>query len=91
MNCKARSQFIAEVDKQGGGIGFAVLGGAFAEGIDLMGDCIIGAFVQFRRTPDALSFAFRMLTRAEADTWRITVAHLRAQDLQNLGNELGIR
>jgi DNA excision repair protein ERCC-2 len=45
MNDKARSQFIAEFDKPEGGIAFAVLGGAFAEGIDLIGDRLIGAFI----------------------------------------------
>lgn len=44
MNDKARAQFIAEFDKPTG-IGFAVLGGAFAEGIDLIGDRLIGAFI----------------------------------------------
>jgi Rad3-related DNA helicase len=45
MNDKARSQFIAEFDKLEGGIAFAVLGGAFAEGIDLIGDRLVGAFI----------------------------------------------
>lgn len=45
MDQKARDQFLAEFDKRSGGIGFAVLGGAFAEGIDLIGDRLIGAFI----------------------------------------------
>ena len=40
-----RLEFIARFAPNGSGIGFAVLGGAFAEGIDLPGDRLIGAFI----------------------------------------------
>ena len=40
-----REAFLARFDEGGQGIGFAVLGGAFAEGIDLPGRRLIGAFV----------------------------------------------
>jgi DNA excision repair protein ERCC-2 len=40
-----RREFIARFACNGSGIGFAVLGGAFAEGIDLSGDRLIGAFI----------------------------------------------
>jgi DNA excision repair protein ERCC-2 len=40
-----RSGFLQRFTPTGCGIGFAVLGGAFAEGIDLPGDRLIGAFV----------------------------------------------
>ncbi|QRX85093.1 ATP-dependent DNA helicase [Glaciimonas sp. PAMC28666] len=40
-----REQFLARFSSGSKGIGFAVLGGAFAEGIDLPGDCLIGAFI----------------------------------------------
>ena len=40
-----RDSFLAKFETGGCGIGFAVLGGAFAEGIDLPGDRLIGAFV----------------------------------------------
>lgn len=40
-----REQFLARFTPDGQGIGFAVLGGAFAEGIDLPGERLIGAFV----------------------------------------------
>ncbi|MEW6707609.1 MAG: ATP-dependent DNA helicase [Pseudomonadota bacterium] len=40
-----REAFVARFAPQGRGIGFAVLGGAFAEGIDLAGDRLIGAFI----------------------------------------------
>ena len=40
-----RDAFVARFRPAGRGIGFAVLGGAFGEGIDLPGDRLIGAFV----------------------------------------------
>ncbi|KAF3996325.1 ATP-dependent DNA helicase [Glaciimonas immobilis] len=40
-----REQFLARFSPSAKGVGFAVLGGAFAEGIDLPGDCLIGAFI----------------------------------------------
>ncbi|MCX2861735.1 ATP-dependent DNA helicase [Paucibacter sp. PLA-PC-4] len=40
-----RQQFLARFAEEGAGIGFAVLGGAFSEGIDLPGRRLIGAFV----------------------------------------------
>lgn len=40
-----RSAFLARFTPGGRGIAFAVLGGAFGEGIDLPGDRLIGAFV----------------------------------------------
>jgi Rad3-related DNA helicase len=45
MNEKQRGEFIERFVPGGAGIGFAVLGGSFAEGIDLRGDRLIGAFV----------------------------------------------
>ena len=40
-----RAAFLARFTPDGRGIGFAVLGGAFAEGVDLPGERLIGAFV----------------------------------------------
>ncbi|MDY7114803.1 ATP-dependent DNA helicase [Halomonas sp. SSL-5] len=40
-----RDAFLARFTAGGRGIGFAVLGGAFAEGIDLPGERLVGAFV----------------------------------------------
>jgi len=40
-----RDAFIARFVAEGRGIGFAVLGGAFAEGIDLPGRRLVGAFI----------------------------------------------
>jgi Rad3-related DNA helicase len=45
MDEAARAGFLARFAPEGRGIGFAVLGGAFAEGIDLPGERLIGAFI----------------------------------------------
>ena len=45
MNAGARAEFLAQFRPQGQGIGFAVLGGVFAEGVDLPGSLLIGAFI----------------------------------------------
>jgi DNA excision repair protein ERCC-2 len=45
MDEASRQQFLARFTHDGQGIGFAVLGGAFAEGIDLPGTRLIGAFI----------------------------------------------
>jgi len=45
MDEKARTSFIDQFTPTSQGIGFAVLGGAFGEGIDLPGKRLIGAFV----------------------------------------------
>jgi DNA excision repair protein ERCC-2 len=66
MDEAARDAFLARFRTMNQGVGFAVLGGAFAEGIDLVGQQLIGAFIatlglpqmndvneQMRRTMDA--------------------------------------
>lgn len=45
MDEGSRNDFLARFTEQGQGIGFAVLGGAFSEGVDLPGRRLIGAFV----------------------------------------------
>ncbi|OSZ74561.1 ATP-dependent DNA helicase [Hydrogenophaga sp. IBVHS1] len=45
MNEPERDAFVARFTDEGQGIGFAVLGGAFGEGIDLPGRRLIGAFI----------------------------------------------
>jgi Rad3-related DNA helicase len=45
MDESARRDFLARFHAEGQGIAFAVLGGAFAEGVDLPGKRLIGAFV----------------------------------------------
>ncbi|WP_406869658.1 ATP-dependent DNA helicase [Paraburkholderia fungorum] len=66
MDEAARDAFLARFRTMGQGVGFAVLGGAFSEGVDLVGQQLIGAFIatlglpqmndvneQMRRTMDA--------------------------------------
>ena len=45
MGEAARHAFLQQFDAQGRGIGFAVLGGVFGEGVDLPGKRLIGAFI----------------------------------------------
>ncbi|QEA38963.1 ATP-dependent DNA helicase [Pistricoccus aurantiacus] len=45
MSEPARQDFLARFEARGQGIGFAVLGGVFGEGIDLPGERLIGAFI----------------------------------------------
>ncbi|MEP6963934.1 MAG: ATP-dependent DNA helicase, partial [Polaromonas sp.] len=45
MDEAARDDFLTRFQPNSRGIGFAVLGGAFGEGIDLPGDRLIGAFI----------------------------------------------
>jgi DNA excision repair protein ERCC-2 len=45
MTAAERDAFLARFTPESCGIGFAVLGGAFAEGIDLPGERLIGAFI----------------------------------------------
>jgi DNA excision repair protein ERCC-2 len=45
MTEAARADFLARFQAGGRGVGFAVLGGAFAEAVDLPGDRLIGAFI----------------------------------------------
>jgi DNA excision repair protein ERCC-2 len=45
MSEPERERFLARFVAAGSGVGFAVLGGAFAEGIDLPGSRLVGAFI----------------------------------------------
>ncbi|TKC88344.1 ATP-dependent DNA helicase [Trinickia terrae] len=45
MDEAARDAFLARFRETRRGIGFAVLGGAFSEGVDLVGEQLIGAFI----------------------------------------------
>jgi DNA excision repair protein ERCC-2 len=45
MDAGARQAFLSRFAPDGRGVGFAVLGGLFAEGVDLPGSRLIGAFV----------------------------------------------
>ncbi|MNV63171.1 ATP-dependent DNA helicase DinG [compost metagenome] len=45
MDEPGRAAFLARFTEAGQGVGFAVLGGAFSEGVDLPGRRLIGAFI----------------------------------------------
>ena len=45
MPADARQAFLQRFEPEGHGVGFAVLGGVFAEGVDLPGSRLIGAFI----------------------------------------------
>lgn len=45
MDDEARAKYLAAFDREAPVVGFAVLGGLFAEGIDLTGDKLIGAII----------------------------------------------
>lgn len=61
-----RNAFLARFEPEGQGIGFAVLGGAFAEGIDLPGSRLIGAFVATLGLPQMNRVNDEMQARMEA-------------------------
>ena len=52
MRESEREAFLARFAADGRGIGFAVLGGSFAEGIDLPGERLIGAFIATLGLPE---------------------------------------
>ena len=45
MGAGARTEYLARFTPSGRGVGLAVLGGVFAEGVDLPGSLLIGAFI----------------------------------------------
>lgn len=73
MDEAARAAFLARFTPGGAGLGFAVLGGVFAEGIDLPGERLVGVSVATLGLPppDALTEALReRLERLGGDGWR---------------------
>jgi DNA excision repair protein ERCC-2 len=66
MGEKARADFLQRFRPDGCGIGFAVLGGAFAEGIDLPGERLVGAFVATLGLPQINPVNEQMRERMEA-------------------------
>jgi len=66
MDEPARERFLARFMPGGQGIGFAVLGGAFAEGIDLPGDRLIGAFIATLGLPQVNAVNEAIRERLEA-------------------------
>jgi Rad3-related DNA helicase len=61
-----REEFLARFTPGGEGIGFAVLGGAFAEGIDLPGNRLIGAFIATLGLPPFNDFNEALKARLNA-------------------------
>ena len=66
MTEAARGDFLARFQAGGQGIGFAVLGGAFAEAVDLPGRRLIGAFIATLGLPQVNPVNEQMKTRLEA-------------------------
>lgn len=66
MDEPARAEFLARFTEDGTGIGFAVLGGAFGEGIDLAGKRLIGAFIATLGLPQVNPFNEEIRQRMEA-------------------------
>ena len=62
----ARADFLARFQAGGRGIGFAVLGGAFAEAVDLPGERLIGAFVATLGLPQVNPVNEQMKARLES-------------------------
>lgn len=65
MSVAAREGFLGRFHVQGQGIGFAVLGGVFAEGVDLPGSLLIGAFVATLGLPPVSPIQQAMAERLE--------------------------
>ena len=61
-----RAAFLARFQPEGCGIGFAVLGGSFGEGIDLPGARLIGAFVATLGLPQLNPVNEQLRTRMQA-------------------------
>ncbi len=66
MDETARDAFLARFRLGGEGIGFAVLGGSFGEGIDLPGDRLIGAFIATLGLPQINPVNEQIKARMEA-------------------------
>lgn len=66
MSATERGAFLARFTPTGAGIAFAVLGGAFAEGIDLPGERLIGAFIATLGLPQVNEVNCEIERRLEA-------------------------
>ena len=65
MDEASREAFLARFAPGGCGIGFAVLGGAFGEGIDLPGDRLVGAFIATLGLPQVNRFNEQLRQRMQ--------------------------
>jgi len=66
MGEASRAAFLQRFDPAGQGIGFAVLGGVFGEGVDLPGSRLIGAFIATLGLPQFDDFNQAVCERLEA-------------------------
>jgi DNA excision repair protein ERCC-2 len=66
MNDTERADFLGRFEPAGSGVGFAVLGGVFAEGIDLPGSRLIGAFIATLGLPQVNPVNEEMRRRLDA-------------------------
>jgi len=66
MNDGARRAFLDRFVPEGQGVGFAVLGGAFSEGVDLPGSRLIGAFIATLALPPVSPLQERIRERLAA-------------------------
>ena len=66
MNEQERDAFVSRFTPESEGIAFAVLGGAFGEGIDLPGERLVGAFVATIGLPQINEVNEQMRMRMEA-------------------------
>ena len=67
MDDAARQAFLARFEPEGCGIGFAVLGGSFAEAVDLAGTRLIGAFIATLGLPQFNPVNEALRQRLDAD------------------------
>jgi len=65
MGAEARQGFLQRFEPEGRGIGFAVLGGVFAEGVDLPGTLLIGAFIATLGLPPVSAVQTQMQARLD--------------------------
>ena len=65
MDSAARAEFLDRFEPLGAGIGFAVLGGVFAEGVDLPGSRLIGAFIATLGLPPVSPMQDQMRARLD--------------------------
>jgi len=65
MDSNERTAFLERFQPKGRGIGFAVLGGIFGEGVDLPGDRLVGAFIATLGLPQHDALNERMRQRME--------------------------
>ena len=65
MSQAARQDFLARFQPDGRGVGFAVLGGVFAEGVDLLGSLLVGAFIATLGLPPVSPVQTQMQARLD--------------------------